>query len=214
MREFAPTAFATRVLAGDLADAEGRTEAAIAAFSGLVRDFPDRVEPMIVLAALLDQKGRPEAAQALFDKAEAISPDDERMLPLRIRLLSGQGKWQEVREALQGRESALVPASALGLSYGEALLRLGQAEQARILFNRAVLMRPENPYTRMLLGEAQLATGDAEGAWDTLEPLTEMPDAPPELFAVAGKAARAVGNPAAARLEARGRSANEKASPG
>lgn len=203
MREFAPDAYATRVLAGDLADAEGRTDAAIAAFSGVTKQFPERPEPMIVLAALLDEQGKVKQAQAMLDKAEELAPNDQRLFALKIQLLSEQGKWQEIREALQGRESDLVPTSALGMSYGEALLRLGQAEQARVLFGRAVLMRPENPYPRMLLGEAQLETGDAQGAWETLRPIAELPDANPRLLDVASKAAKAVGDPAAAALSAR-----------
>ncbi|WP_198045725.1 tetratricopeptide repeat protein [Novosphingobium aquimarinum] len=203
MREFAPKAYATRVLEGDLADAQGQTNAAIRAFAGVMKDFPNRAEPMIVLAALLDEKGKVKQAQAVLDKAEAIAPNDERLFALRVQLLSEQGKWKEIREALQGRESTLEPASALGMSYGEALLRLGHPEQARVLLSRAVLMRPQNPYPRMLLGEAQLATGDAEGAWDTLRPVAERPDANPQLLDVASKAAKAVGDPAAAGLSAR-----------
>lgn len=203
MRAIAPKSYATRVLAGDLADAEGKTDAAIAAFSGVVKDFPERAEPMIVLAALLDEKGDVERAQAMLDKAEALTPNDERLFALKVQLLSEKGKWQEIRDALQGRETDIEPASALGMSYGEALLRLGQAEQARVLFGRAVLMRPENPYPRMLLGEAQLETGDPEGAWETLRPIALLPDANPQLLDVASKAAKAVGDPAAAALSAR-----------
>jgi tetratricopeptide (TPR) repeat protein len=203
MRQFAPKAYAARVLAGDLADAEGRTDAAIAAYSDVVKAFPQRAEPMIVLALLLDDQGEVERAKAVFEKAEALAPNDERLFALKIQLWSEQGKWKDIREALQGRESELDPASALGMTYGEALLQLGQAEQARVLLSRAVLMRPENPYPRMLLGEAQLATGDADGAWQTLRPIAQLPDANPRLLDVASKAARAVGDPAAAGLSAR-----------
>ncbi|PEQ11184.1 hypothetical protein B2G71_18000 [Novosphingobium sp. PC22D] len=212
MREVAPAAYATRVLEGDIAIAAKDGDAAINAFAGVVRDFPDRVAPRLALASQLDVAGDVERAQAELEKAEKLAPDDPRVIDLKIQLLSELGQWREIRDALQGREADLDPESATGMSYAEALLRLGQAEHARVLFARAALLMPDNPYAQMMLGEAQLATGDAKAAWETLRPLTTRPDLPPRLLELAIQAARQVGDPAAASLEAGSRTA--KGAPG
>ncbi|MFD2136214.1 tetratricopeptide repeat protein [Novosphingobium resinovorum] len=89
------------------------------------------------------------------------------------------------------------------MRYGEALLQLGHAEQARVIFRRAVLALPGNPYARLMLGESQLATGDGQGAWATLQPLAASTLAGPQVLEAAEQAARAVDAPEAAALQAR-----------
>ncbi|WP_313439973.1 tetratricopeptide repeat protein [Novosphingobium sp.] len=200
---FAKDSYNEFVLAGDLASAQGETGQAIAAYRRTIAAYPSRIDPMLALAETYGSQGKSGDAMALVDKAAKVKPSDPRIENLRIRLLAQQGDWDKIRLSLQGREGGLGPASPLGLAYGEALLRLGQAEQARVLFSRAALLDPANPYCRAMLGEALLATGDASGAWETLEPLSASQLAPAALLVVAEKAARASGDPKAQALRAR-----------
>ena len=203
MRRFAPGAFETLVLEGDLAEAQGRSQAAIAAYRQAVQRYPGRYEPLLALATQLDEQGKVHEAMALVERAEALAANAPGVFEMRMQLLSEQGKWTEIRSAMQGREAGLDPASSLGLTYGEALLRLGYPEQARTLFQRALLLMPGNPFSRLMLGEAQLATNDAASAWKTLAPLGRTVLAPPDVIDAAARAAEAARAPEAGALRAR-----------
>ncbi|WP_159975637.1 MULTISPECIES: tetratricopeptide repeat protein [unclassified Novosphingobium] len=203
MQVLAPRSYEALVLAGDLAAAQGRDDAAIAAYRKVTEAFPGRVPPFLALANLQDTAGRVDEASALVEQAGKIAPDDPEVDELRFQLLSEKGEWEQIRDALQARESSLPPGSALSMTYGEALLRLNHPEQARVIFRRAVLLLPGNPYARLMLGEAQLATGDARRAWSTLGPLAATTLARPEVLERAEKAARMVGAPEAAELQVR-----------
>ena len=61
--------------------------------------------------------------------------------------------------------------------YAEALMRLGQADQARVRLTSQLLREPENRRVRVLLGEARLAADDVEGALETLAPVASWTDA-------------------------------------
>lgn len=203
MQASAPRAYETLVAAGDLASAQGRDDAAGAAYRKAVDAFPDRIAPMLALANHYDELGKLDEASKLVEQAGSVAPDAPEVEEMRIQILSEQGEWEAIRKALQSRESTLDAGSALSMSYGEALLRLGHPEQARAIFRRAVLVLPGNPYSRMMLGEAQLATGDAQAAWTTLAPLAASTLARPEVLDRAAKAARGAGAPEADALQAR-----------
>lgn len=198
-----PKAYETMVLAGDIAAAQGQTEQAIKAFTAVSATYPERVAPLLALANQYDALGKVDEAIATVKKAETIAPDAAAVQDLKIQLWAEKGEWTKIRDALQGREQDLVPGSGLQMKYAEALLRLGHGEQARMLFNRAVLALPGNPYARMMLGEAQLETGDNAGAWQTLKPLAMGTLARPEVLESAAKAAKAVRAPEASALGAR-----------
>lgn len=203
MVKMAPRSYETLVLTGDLAAARGQTDLAIDGYRKVLDAYPDRVAPMIALANQYDVKGRIDDAQELVEKAGKVAPGNPDIDALKYQLLAEKGEWEKIRLGLQSRESELQPGSGLQMRYAEALLRLGHADQARMLFNRAVLVLPGNPYSRMMLGEAQLASGDAESAWATLKPLAASTLARPELLESAQKAARAAGAPEAGSLSAR-----------
>jgi tetratricopeptide (TPR) repeat protein len=124
-----------------------------------------------------------------------------------LQLLSQLGDWDSVRGMLQREAAHLDPRSSEGMTYGEALLRLDHPEQARVMFQRAVLLDPGNRYARMMLGEAQLASGDAAAAFDTLEPLTRGLLVLPRELALAAKAADAAGYSETFEMTARLKSA-------
>ncbi|MEJ2409214.1 MAG: tetratricopeptide repeat protein [Novosphingobium sp.] len=203
MEKMAPGAYETLVLAGDLAAARGQTDLAIDGYRKVLKAYPGRVPPMIALANQYDAKGEIDEAGKLVDQAGKLAPDNAQVETLKYQLLAEKGQWEKIRLGLQGQESQLEPGSGLQMRYAEALLRLGHAQQARLLFSRAVLALPGNPYSRMMLGEAQLASGDAESAWATLKPLAASTLARPQLLESALKAAQAVGAPEADSLRAR-----------
>ncbi len=203
MKALDPKAYATRVLAGDLAAALGQTDKAIATFEGVVADFPGAMAPRIALANQYDIKGEVDKAKQVADAAGKALGSTPALDALEIQLLSEKGEWKEITRRLQGRESQLDPGSALAMSYGEALLHLGHAEQGRLIFKRATLALPANPYARLMLGVAQIQTGDTKSAWETLRPLAMSPLARPEAIDAARQAAEAQGRPEAAQLAAR-----------
>ncbi|AOR75950.1 tetratricopeptide repeat protein [Novosphingobium sp. HR1a] len=203
MQRIAPRSYEALVMAGDLASAQGREEDAARAYRTAIDAFPDRAAPMLALAEHYDGLGKLDEASKLVDQAAEVAPDDPEVEVMRIQLLSEQGQWEKIRTTLQTRESELAAGSTLSMRYGEALLQLGHAEQARVIFRRAVLALPGNPYARLMLGESQLATGDGQGAWATLQPLAASTLAGPQVLEAAEQAARAVGAPEAAALQAR-----------
>ncbi|HUD29431.1 MAG TPA: tetratricopeptide repeat protein [Novosphingobium sp.] len=211
MQAMAPKSYETLVMAGDLAVAQGRDDVAIAAYRRTVEAFPDRAPPMLALANLYDGQGRIDEASRMVEKAGKAAPSDPEVEEMRFQLLAEKGEWEQIRLALQTRESDLEPGSTLSMTYGEALLRLGHPQQARVIFRRAALVLPGNPYSRLMLGEAQMATGDAQGAWKTLAPLAASTLARPEVLERTAQAARAVRAPEASSLQSRLEPARMKA---
>lgn len=203
MQTMAPRAYETLVMAGDLASAQGRDDEAARAYQKAIDAYPDRAAPMLALASHYDEIGKQEAASRLLEQAAELAPDDPEVEELRIQILAEKGEWEKIRLALQGREAQLEAGSALSMTYGEALLNLGHAEQARLIFRRAALVLPGNPYSRLMLGRAELATGDSQSAWAILSPLARSTLARRELLEPALQAARLVGAPEQADLEAR-----------
>lgn len=203
MQRMAPKAYETLVLAGDIAAARGQTQKAVAAFEAVTKAFPQKLPPLIALANQYDMLGAVDKAMAVVERAEKLDGGNPAVDDLRIQLLAEKGEWEKIRLAMQGQESRLVPGSGTQMKYAEALLRLGKAEQARILFKRATLALPANPYARLMLGEAELAAGQTQQAWQTLKPLAMSTLADPEELQAGADAAKAVGAPEAGALQAR-----------
>ena len=203
MQRVAGGALDTLMLEGDLRLKEGQQDAARLAYDRAIKAFPKRVEPLLAQATLSDMRNRLDEAIALVARAAAIAAKDQRVVDLQVQLASEKGDWEKVRTILAPVEADLDPRSANGLSYGEALLRLGHPEQARAIFAQALLLSPQNPYSRMMLAQAQLATGDAANAYRTVRPLSDSVLAGPDELELAEKAAQAAGDPAAGALHAR-----------
>lgn len=198
-----PGGLDTLMIAGRLAADAGDRTRAMRLFQSAAKAHPARYEPLLAQAEqheLLDQL--PQAAR-LAEQAEALAPDAVAVQDLQLRLLKVTGQWRKLRETLQGEAGNLQPGSARGLAYAEAQLNLGQPEQARVTFARALLLAPGNRYVRMMLGQAQTDTGDAAGAWATLRPLTEGLAVQPFELEAAEAAARKAGAPEAASIRAR-----------
>lgn len=197
MRQVAPDSFVVLMLEGDLLAARQQTEPARARYAAAATRAPRRVEPLLGLAGVADAAGQTAEVEKRVNEAAALAPDDPRVGRWVIQVAQLKGDWAAVRSALAPREGALDPRSAEGLAYAEALLNLGQPEQARALFQRALSASPQNPFARLMLAEAQLATGDGRAALATVQPLADSPAAGERELELAERAARAAGLPEA-----------------
>lgn len=166
-----PWAIETLMLRGAVADALGDTAGALRIYGIAAQRFPWLAEPLLAQAQLHDFEGRLDQALELAERAQELQPGDQAISSLKLSIYAQQGNWDLIRQMLQPFERQLDPVSADGLLYAEALLRLHRPEQARALLQQAAIKAPHNRYARMMLGEAQLETGDARSALATLRPL-------------------------------------------
>lgn len=203
MQAIGANSFETLQLDGKIALIAGDPKAAGNHFARSAKLYPNRIEPVCGQAEALDHAGSIEPALKLLADAEIKMPGQPCVAEIRLSLLSQQGDWGKVRDLLQNREGELDPASPAGMTYAEALLRLGRPEQARAIFSRALLASPQNPYARLMLADAQLETGDAAAALQTIAPLANTVLAGERELQLAERAAKAAKSAAAASYAAR-----------
>jgi len=203
LRQLGPQKLDTLMLAGQLAFQTSRLDEAKRTYSAAADAYPMRIEPLIALANLADMEDKVDAAIRLVERAAKIVQGNPAVVDLRVQLASEKGDWETVRKTLAHDEARLDPRSPNGMSYAEALLRLGHPEQARAIFAKALLLSLQNPYARMMLAEAQLASGDAVTALRTVAPLSGSVLAGPRVLDLAARAAQAAGDPSAAVIAGR-----------
>lgn len=206
-----PDGFDGLMLSADIAARRGRMADAHGVLEKAAKRFPRVPDPWIARATAYDMDGKLDDAVVMAEKAAAIAPDDPRVVDLKVQFAAMKGDWEKVRDVLGKKESTLDPLSANGLTYAEAMLRLGRPEQARAMFQRALTRSPNNPYSRLMLAQAQLATGDAAAAYATVKPLSDSVMAGPRELELAEKAARSIGAADADVLRARLASAKASA---
>lgn len=195
--------FDALMLGADIAVRRGKLAEAHAMLERAAKRYPKVPDPWIARATAYDIEGKLDDALAMTGRAAAIAPDDPRVVDLKVQFAAMKGEWDQVRSALAKQESTLDPVSANGLTYAEAMLRTGHPEQARAMFQRALTRSPNNPYSRLMLAQAQLATGDAAAAYATVRPLSDSMLAGPRELELAEKAARAMGSADADTLRRR-----------
>ena len=198
-----PDNFDALMLSADIAARRGKMAQAHATLERAANRYPKLADPWMARAKAYDIEGKLDDAIAMTDRAAALAPDDRGVTDLKVQFASMKGDWEEVRTVLSRQESTLDPISPNGLTYAESMLRTGHPEQARALFQRALSRSPNNPFSRLMLAEAQLATGDAVAAYATVRPLSDSLIAGEDELDVAEKAARAMGNPDADGLKVR-----------
>lgn len=186
------------VRGGDLMQAEQT-------YARAAKLYPASLAALVGQAAVLGDLNRAKDMDAVLNKALALAPRDPALVFLKAKSAAVRKDWAGVRAAIQPVEAGLGPLDPLRQLYAEALLRLNQGELAVAQLQPIVRAMPGNREASRLLGEAQLASGDARGALETLRPLAMSDAFRPEELALAIKAAKAAGDPALGALEARAR---------
>ncbi len=201
----APDGIDTLLLEGQLALRHGDLKLSLDKYSRAGTLYPNSLAALTGRAAVLGDLGRIKEMDQAVTTAAKLAPRDPAVVFLKAKSAAARKDWAGVRAALQPVETTLGQLDPLRQLYGEALLRMGQAELAIAQLQPIVRAMPNNRDARRMLGEAQLASGDAVSAMEVLGPLASHPAARPDELALAAKAARAAGDPSVGHFENRAR---------
>lgn len=198
-----PDGIDTLLIQAELSVRRGDLSQALETYKRASKLYPNSLAALIGQAAVLGDLGRFDQMQSLLDRISAIAPNDPATLFLRARAAAAHKDWAGVRSVVQPIESSLGATDPLRVIYGEALLRLGQPEQAIAQLQPALRAMPGNPDAARPFAEAMMARGDPRGALAVIRPFADSPAARREDLEIAAKAATASGDPAAAGYQAR-----------
>ncbi|NNC87072.1 MAG: tetratricopeptide repeat protein [Akkermansiaceae bacterium] len=126
-----------------LRDAEGR-DAAIAAFDAIPAEFMQFPRLRRQVGTTLLHLGRFEDAAELLEGAVALDADDHAAMGELAKVYLRQRRWKEAAEMALEAVGRLHQQPAVHLVLGQALMRLGYAEQAAQAFEVGLRMRPES----------------------------------------------------------------------
>lgn len=198
-----PDGIDTLLVQGQLAVRGGDLAKALEIYARAQKLYPASLAALTGQAAVLGDLGRNDAMQKVVDRAAALAPKNATVIYLQARAAAGRKDWAAVRATVAPIEATLGPADPMRVLHGEALLRLGQAEQAIAQLQPVARALPGHRDATRLLAEAMLMRGDARSALAALRPLADHPAARPEELALAARAAKAARDPIAAGYEAR-----------
>lgn len=201
--EVDPNAIDTLLVQGQMAVRRGDLNKALGHYARAGKLYPVSLAALTGQAAVLGDLGRFDEMQPVIDRAAALAPKNPTVVFLRARAAAGRKDWAGVRTLLQPIEAGIGQADPLRVIYGEALLRIGEEEQAIAQLRPVLRAFPGHRDAAILLAEAMLTGGDARGALDVLKPFADHPAARNEELALAAKAAKAAGDPAAQRYAQR-----------
>jgi len=193
----APDGLDSLLVGGQVAAVRGDLGLALKRYEQAAKSYPTSVAAKIGQAGILGDLGRTaemETQLAELTKAGVRNPE---LTYLQVRGAAARKDWGKVRTLMQAAEADLPRYDRARLLYGEALLHLGQVEQAIAQIGPIARVQPGNRMAQRLLAEAQLAAGDAKGAFATFRPVAKSVEARPEELQLMAKIATAAGDASA-----------------
>ncbi len=200
-----PDVLEAQLAAGQVAAADGRLGDALRAFEAASSAYPENRSALIGRIATLGDLGRTEEMKPLLDDLAERAPDDLSVRFLTARLAATSGDWDTTRRELQDVEARLNEVPQARLLYGQALAELGLPEQAATHLASYLRNNPGHRLARRLLAGAQLNSGNASAAVETLRPLASRPEANVQELTLMAAATGAARSPDAAAYAARAR---------
>ena len=157
---------------GNLLDANGQSEAAIAAFESIAPDAPFRSLGLLRAAVALDRLDRADEAEKAFQEAIARNPDDIQAYIAYGNMLRGREKYAEsaklYSQAIDKLEEPARGDWTLFYFRGIAYERTDQWPLAEADFKKALELYPDQPLVLNYLGYSWVDKGI------NLEPALEM----------------------------------------
>lgn len=152
-------------------------EAALSAYRKAIELDPTDLDAHSDAMVLLFDKGDLDAVASQLAKMKAVAGKLPQTLFFEARLDFRRGNLAATRAALQQvlrRAPDYAPALELA---GATELGLGATAQARAFLTKAIQSSPQRAVARRLLAQSLLASGDADTALTTLQPLLAVNDA-------------------------------------
>lgn len=165
-----------------IAGLEKQPARALAIYRQLAKTNPGRIDITFGLIDTLGAMRRFDEIEPVLKGAEQLAPDHPKLLYYKARLAAERHEWSKVRELLQPKETFLSEMPELQLLYAQALLEIGQVEQARAYLSPLLLRAPDNDFVRILLARSQLAGDDPYAAAETPKPAAQSDQPDPEVL--------------------------------
>ncbi|MCB2045135.1 MAG: tetratricopeptide repeat protein [Novosphingobium sp.] len=165
-----------------IAGLERQPARALAIYRQLAKANPGRIDITFGLIDALGAMRRFDEIEPVLKGAEQLAPDHPKLLYYKARLAAERHEWSKVRELLQPKETFLSEMPELQLLYAQALLEIGQVEQARAYLSPLLLRAPDNDFVRILLARSQLAGDDPYAAAETLRPAAQSAEPDPRII--------------------------------
>ena len=151
-------ALGRRVLATLLSEA-GRHDEALFLFWGLMQATPDSQRARIDLGLALSRAGRFEAAEELYALVRSDSVETRGLGTPRVRNMLSAGDPARALELADDAAALEGPSAPLHAARGQALLKLGRRDEARLALAAAIRMQPGDSFVAHLAA----ALGQADG---------------------------------------------------
>lgn len=194
-----------RLVGAAVAVASGDLAGGLSRYDDVVKGWPGNLAALVGKASVLGDLGRTKEMEQVLADAGKAGATSASLAWLQARAAAARGNWKAARELLQANEAALADRTEASLLYAQALIHLGQPEQARARLQPILTREPGNLAVRRALAEAALAARDPRGAVDLLRPLAARADAQTADLRLLAEAARQAGDADAERLAARAR---------
>lgn len=160
-----------------LAQLDGDNAAAAEAYERILAISPLDRPALLGAIAERGNAGDIDGLRPLVERGREAYPFDVEFLYLDARLAAHEEDWRGVRELLQANESLIADhPDARGL-YGEALLELGQAQQARAQLAPIYRRNADNPNIARAYARTLIETGDHAEAARVIAPFANSADA-------------------------------------
>jgi putative PEP-CTERM system TPR-repeat lipoprotein len=174
---------------GDVLRAEGKVDAALAAYDQVVKLKPNNAQAYLNKAFIETSTGKFEAAKANIEAARKVTRGNLMVLYTQALLDFTQGQQAAAWESLQQILSKAPGHMPSVLLAGASQLAMGSLPQAEQHLKHYLESDPKNLYARKLLTAVYLKNRDTQRAIALLrQPLRDGVNQDPQLFALAGEA--------------------------
>lgn len=154
---------------------EGETESAKAPLSEALKIDPRSSSANIALAMVFQREGEYDSADKHFRAAQASDPDNPRILNNYGVFLLNQERYQEALSAFQkaSQDNLYAERSRVFENLGLTYARMGQAEDAKASFERALRLNSRQPLALLEMAKIEFAAQNFVPSWDYYRRFTE-----------------------------------------
>ncbi|MDE1466680.1 tetratricopeptide repeat protein [Aurantiacibacter sp. D1-12] len=176
-QQLAPDTVETYFVSARLAELDGRPDLASRAYLAILERTPNDRPALLGAIRELDKLGRIDVFAPLIARGREAYPTDLEFIYLDASLMAYEGNWAGARDLLQQRESDIADYDDARGLYGQALLELGQFEQARAQIAPLNRGDPNNAAYARVFTRILLELGEFAQARRVIAPILRGPDA-------------------------------------